>query len=82
MGLRIWRIRPLSSLIVEVLKKNGRMTDDKLLDYVRAFYPDVSMAELSRALMTLEMNGFVYVASYMRGRKIVELRWDRLGREP
>ncbi len=66
-------------MIIEVLKKNGRMTDDKLLDQVRAFYPDVSMAELNKALMLLEMNGFIYVVSYARGRKQVELRWERLG---
>ncbi len=80
--MRIWRIRPLCSLIIEVLKKNGRVTDDKLLDYVRAFYPDVSMAELNRALMSLEMNGFIYVASHVRGRKLVELRWEKLGGQP
>ena len=66
-------------MIIEVLKKNGRMTDDKLLDYVRAFYPDVSMTEFNKALMTLEMNGFIYVVSYARGKKQIELRWERLG---
>jgi len=77
--LRTWRVRPLYSLIIEVLKRNGRMTDDKLLDHVRAFYPDISMVELNKALMTLEMNGFIYVVSYARGKKQVELRRDRLG---
>ena len=80
--MRIWRVRPLCSLVIEVLKKNGRMTDDKLLDQLRAFYPDVSMTELSRALMTLEMNGFIYVAPHVRGRKLVELRWEKIGRQP
>jgi len=80
--LRVWRIRPLCSMVVEVLKKNGRITDDKLLDYLRMFYPDLSMKELSRALMTLEINGLVYVTRHSRGRKAIELRWDRLGRQP
>jgi len=77
--LKSWRVRPLCSLIVDILRKNGSMTDDKLLDYVRAFYPDVSIPELNRALMVLEMNGYVYVVSHTRGRKRVELRRDKLG---
>jgi len=47
---------------------------------VRSFYPDVSMAELNKALMTLEMNGFIYVVPYMRGRKQIEVRRWRHGR--
>jgi len=78
--MRVWKTLPLHSLIVEILKKNGRMTDDKLLDYVRAFYPEVSLSELNKALMTLEMNGFVYVVSHVRDRKLVELRWEKIGR--
>jgi len=78
--LRSWRVKPLYALIMELLEKNGRMTDDKLLDQVRSFYPDVSMAELNKALMTLEMNGFIYVVPYMRGRKQIEVRRWRHGR--
>ena len=77
--MRAWRVRPLCTLIVDILARNGAMTDDKLLDYVRAFYPDVSIPELNKALMALEMNGFIYVVSHARGRKRVELRRDRLG---
>lgn len=77
-----WKTKSICSLVVEALRKNGRMTDDKLLDYVKASIQDVSMTELNKALMTLEMNGLIYVASYMRGRRLVELRWDRSGRQP
>jgi len=78
--LRSWRVKPLHALIMELLERNGRMTDDKLLAQVRDIYPDVSVVELNKALMTLEMYGFIYVVPYMRGRKQIEVRRWRHGR--
>ncbi len=78
--MRSWRVKPLHALVMEILEKNGRMTDDKLLDQVRAYYPDVSMWELNRTLMMLEMNGYIYVVPYMRGRRQIEVRRPGHGR--
>ena len=78
--MKSWRVKPLHTLIMEILERNGRMTDDKLLAQVRDVYPDVSMAELNKVLMTLEMNGYIYVVPYVRGRKQIELRRWRHGR--
>jgi len=72
----VWRPRPLSTLIVELLqKKRGATTDKELLAMLHSLIGDgVSFTELNRALMNLELAGLIYVSGPIRGKRRIELR--------
>ena len=72
----IWRPRPLTTLIVELLrKKGGATTDIELLDMLRSLVGDgVGFGELNQALLKLELAGLIYVSGVVRGKRRIELK--------
>ncbi|RLI31178.1 hypothetical protein DRO48_01495 [Candidatus Bathyarchaeota archaeon] len=72
-AMRVWKVRPLHTAILEELEKNGSLTDEELLRNLRPFYSDLTIRELSRELMRMEIGGLVRVSALARGKRIVEL---------
>jgi hypothetical protein len=72
---RTWRGHPLKTVIVEVLKRKGALSDDDLLSSLKETgFEDVSFGQLNKVLLRLEVEGIVYVSSLARGKRRVELR--------
>ncbi len=63
----------MSLSIVEVLEKNGPMTDIDLLKELKSNLGEVSFRELNRELMKLELAGILRVSRIMKGKRQVEL---------
>jgi DNA-binding PadR family transcriptional regulator len=72
---RTWRGHPLKTVVVEVLKRKGALSDDDLLSSLKETgFEDVSFGQLNKVLLRLEVEGIVYVSSLARGKRRVELR--------
>ncbi len=58
-----WRPRPLPKVILdEIARHGGRITDLELYKIIREEYKyDISLAELHKVLMALELRGFIVV---------------------
>ncbi len=72
----LWRNRPLFRIVIdEIARHGGRITDSELLEIIRNEYGfDVSMPELYKAIMMLELRGFIYVSKV---RKELHLTFSR-----
>jgi len=72
----VWRPRPLSTLVIELLqKKGGATTDKELLAMLQSLIGDgVGFTELNRILMNLEIAGLIYVSGPIRGKRRIELK--------
>jgi len=72
---RTWRGHPLKTVVVEVLKRKGALSDDDLLGSLKETgFEDISFGQLNKVLLRLEVEGIVYVSSLARGKRRVELR--------
>ena len=69
----LWSPRPLHLVIMELLSKEGTVTDAELLKDLKEAYGELSFRELNKALMKLEISGLVRVSKLMRGKRSVEL---------
>jgi predicted HAD superfamily phosphohydrolase len=58
---------------MELLSKEGTVTDAELLKDLKEAYGELSFRELNKALMKLEISGLVRVSKLMRGKRSVEL---------
>ena len=70
---RLWSPRPLHLAVVELLKKEGTLTDAELLKDLRESFGELSPRELNRVLMKLEISGLIRVSRLMKGKRSVEL---------
>lgn len=70
---RIWSPRPLHLAIVELLRKEGTLTDAELLKDLKDSFGELSSRELNKALMKLEISGLIRVSRLMKGKRSVEL---------
>jgi len=59
--------------VVELLKKEGTLTDAELLKDLRDSFGELSPRELNRVLMKLEISGLIRVSRLMKGKRSVEL---------
>ena len=75
--MRTWRIRPIYTAIIEHLERAGSLTQDELMKALRETYGDLSVQELNKALMKMEIEGLIRVSQLARGKMMVEL----VGRE-
>lgn len=51
-------------------KRDGSIRDDELLEMLRTMIKDISIGELNRALMRLELRGKVNVSAQKKGKVI------------
>lgn len=58
-----WRPRPLHKVVLdEIARHGGRMTDLELYRIIREEYNyEISLSELHKILMSLELRGFIVV---------------------
>ena len=74
MAMSTWKIHPIYLTIIEILQKKGSMTDEELLEMLKAFYKEMGVDDLNKNLMTMEISGLIHVSSLTKGRKLIELR--------
>ncbi|MEM1543334.1 MAG: hypothetical protein QXN98_01090 [Candidatus Bathyarchaeia archaeon] len=74
-AVKTWKSQPLQMAIVEILEKKGSLTDVDLLESLRAVsqFKDLSFNELNKILMRMEIAGLIYVSSFTKGRRLVQL---------
>ncbi|MFH1328572.1 MAG: hypothetical protein ABIH76_07025 [Candidatus Bathyarchaeota archaeon] len=70
---KAWRSLPLHTFIAETIKKTGLCTDEELLRDLQKVTSDVSPKMINKALLKLEMHGFIRVSNITKGRKKIEL---------
>ena len=75
---RIWGPKPLQLSVLDVIGREGPLTDDELLREIRNGKVDLSFRELNGILMKLEVNGLVRVSRQMKGKRRVELVEQRV----
>lgn len=70
-----WRTESLDLIILDLLaKRQGTLRDDELLEMLKAMLKEISMTELNKALMELEMRGKVNVAMLKKGRSVTVMK--------
>lgn len=70
-----WRTESLGLIILDLLaKRQGTLKDDELLEMLRAMLKEISMTELNKALIELEMRGKVNVSLLKKGRSITVMK--------
>jgi len=70
---RIWGPRPMHLAVVDILEKKNALTDIDLLHEVKDNFGEISLRELNRVLMKLEISGIIRVSRLMKGKRRVEL---------
>jgi len=60
-------------VLLEILKKKTAITDTELFEALKAEGVDVSINELNKLLMKLEISGKIQVTSSSRRKKRIEL---------
>ena len=73
MSRTTWRPQSLYVTIIEFLEKKGALTDSELYNLLKENYEDLSFKELNQTLMRMEVEGKIYVSSFTRGKKRIEL---------
>ncbi len=72
MTTKTWKTHPLSTVIVELLKRKGATTDNELYNMIKEIYSDLGFSAMNRELMRLEINGMIYVSALARGKRRIE----------
>lgn len=72
-SIKTWKIQPLHIAIIEILEKKGSLTDAELLEALKTIYKDLSINELNKTLMRMEISGLISVSSLTKGRRLVHL---------
>jgi len=70
---KIWGPRPVHLAVVEILEKKDALTDIDLLHDIKDNFGEISLRELNRILMKLEISGIIRVSRLMKGKRRVEL---------
>jgi len=70
---RIWGPRPVHLAVVDILEKKNALTDIDLLHDIKDDFGEISLRELNRVLMKLEISGIIRVTRLMKGKRRVEL---------
>ncbi|MCD6504105.1 hypothetical protein DRO47_05570 [Candidatus Bathyarchaeota archaeon] len=78
MSTKTWKVIPLHTMVLDALNRKKSLTDVDLLDFLRSRDDSVTINDLNRALMKLELNGLIVVESLTRGKRRVELRETRI----
>jgi hypothetical protein len=73
MTLKTWKPHPLYTEIVELLERKGPMTDLELYDLVRTSNETVGYSNFNKTLMRMEIEGKIYVSTFTKGKRRVEL---------
>jgi hypothetical protein len=70
-----WRTESLDLIILDLLlKKQGTLKEEELMEMLRAMIKDLSGSQLNRELMDLELRGKINVSTLKKGRLITLVR--------
>ena len=61
-------------VLLDILKNKGALTDTELFEALKKEGVDLSIMELNKLLMKLEISGKIQVTSLSRRKKRIELR--------
>jgi hypothetical protein len=73
LSTKTWKPHPLYTTIVETLEKKGPLTDVELYDLIKETHGEAGFGDLNKTLMRLEIQGKVYVSTFTKGKRRVEL---------
>jgi Fe2+ or Zn2+ uptake regulation protein len=73
MSVKTWKPHPLYTTIVETLEKKGPLTDVELYDLLKESYEGIGFGDLNKTLMRLETAGKIYVSTFTKAKRRVEL---------
>jgi hypothetical protein len=68
-----WKVQPVYTTAIEVLREKGSITDVELFDALRAFYKEIGLDDLNKTLMRMEVTGLISVSSLTKDRRLVQL---------
>jgi Fe2+ or Zn2+ uptake regulation protein len=70
-----WPALPLHTCIVEILlKREGVLTDTELYRDLRTSYGDLSLKEMNKTLICLEIEGIIHVSRLTKNKRRIEIR--------
>ncbi|HRU81618.1 MAG TPA: hypothetical protein P5168_03610 [Candidatus Methanomethylicus sp.] len=70
-----WRTESLDLIILDLIaKKQGTLGDEELLEMLKAMLKEISMTELNKALIELELRGKINVSLLKKGRTITLMK--------
>ncbi len=70
-----WRTESLDLIILDLIaKKQGTLGDGELLEMLKAMLKEISMTELNKALIELELRGKINVSLLKKGRTITLMK--------
>ena len=74
MSERFWKAESLEPLIIDILsKKENAVKDKELYMMLKELIRSMTPKDFSRALMRLELWGFIRVTSFKKTMKLIEL---------
>ena len=74
MSERFWKAESLEPLIIDILsKKESAVKDKELYMMLKELIRSMTPKDFSRALMRLELWGFIRVTSFKKTMKLIEL---------
>ncbi|RWX72848.1 MAG: hypothetical protein ACO0C9_02660 [Candidatus Methanosuratincola verstraetei] len=69
-GIR-WRTESPELIVLDLLaKRQGTLKEEELVEMLRAMMKDISMLEINKILMNLELRGKITVSQIKKGRVI------------
>ncbi len=72
-GLDVWFARPLKFTIIDLLDKHrGRISLSELIKELEEIYVNISISQINRALMNLEIEGIIHVEAVSPKEMIIE----------
>ncbi|MDI9608944.1 MAG: hypothetical protein QFX34_01530 [Candidatus Verstraetearchaeota archaeon] len=73
-GIR-WRTESPELIVLDLLaKRQGTLKEEELVEMLRAMMKDISMLEINKMLMNLELRGKITVSQIKKGRVITLLQ--------
>ena len=73
MSIKTWKPHSLYTTIVEILERKGPLTDVELYDLIKETHGESGFGDLNKTLMRLEIQGKIYVSTFIKGKRRVEL---------
>ena len=71
--LEVWFAKPLKFVIIELIEKShGRISLSDLMEKLKEIYNNISINQVNRALMSLEIEGIVHVEAVSPKERIIE----------
>ncbi|MDI9644644.1 MAG: hypothetical protein QFX35_05440 [Candidatus Verstraetearchaeota archaeon] len=72
-GIR-WRTESLELIVIDLLaKRQGTLKEEELFEMLKAMMKDLSMLEVNKVLMNLELRGKISVSQIKKGRVVTLL---------